>query len=371
MAQLTVLGDKVIKNLLLDLSHDQLSYFQKELEDCLITYSTETERQYQPSSGIINRPDGQKILFRPFTSPESVGTKIVVHPAPVSKFSSQQDASSTNQQPALHGVVVICDRSGIPTGLLNAEEVTGYRTSFSAMIPVTWRRRVENVVVFGAGKQALWHTRLVLALRASDVGSITIINRTEARARELIELVQQENQERWRSKCTFGTITSQKEDAQEKIQKILKTVDVVFCTVPSREPLFSLQALDLESRQGHYPLVTAVGSWQADMVEVEPEILKHVASGSMGGVLVDDSDSALQHSGEIIRSGLKKEQLLEIGDVLHQKRNQTLKADFGRELEYGLVVYKSIGVSVTDLAAGNVLLALAAQKGVGSVVQDF
>ncbi|OAL47079.1 NAD(P)-binding protein [Pyrenochaeta sp. DS3sAY3a] len=357
MAQLTILGDKVIKNLLLDLSQDQLLYFQKELEDCLITYSTETERQYQPNSGIINRPNGQKILFRPFTSPESVGTKIV--------------ASSTVQQPALHGVVVICDRSGIPTGLLNAEEVTGYRTSFSAMIPVTWRRRVENVVVFGAGKQALWHTRLVLALRASDVGSITIINRTEARACELIEMVQQENQERWKSKCTFDNIASQNDEAQEQIQKLLRTADVVFCTVPSREPLFSLQALDLESRQGNYPLITAVGSWQADMVEVEPEILKHVASGPMGVVLVDDSDSALAHSGEIIRSGLKKEQLLEIGNILQQKHNQTLKADFSRELEEGLVAYKSIGVSVTDLAAGNVLLALAAEKGVGSLVQDF
>jgi hypothetical protein len=105
MSKFTVLGDAVIKQILLNLSREEIGYFQKELEDCLIAYSRGKERQYQPSPGVINRPDGQKILFRPFMSPEAVGTKIIVHPAPVSEVSDSHPqqtvgvtSSKQNQQ---------------------------------------------------------------------------------------------------------------------------------------------------------------------------------------------------------------------------------------------------------------------------------
>jgi ornithine cyclodeaminase/alanine dehydrogenase-like protein (mu-crystallin family) len=277
MAKFTVLGDAVIKSLLLDLSKEEIQLFQTELEDCLIAYSRGRERQYQPSPGIINRPDLRKVLFRPFTSPETVGTKIFVHPAPTSEASDscrEQIEGATprkeNQQLPPHGLVVLCDKSGNPTCFLNAEEVTGYRTSISAMIPYMMRRRTRNIIVFGAGRQALWHSRLALALRGPEIMSITIANRSEARAQELIQTLKEENQLRWRSPCTFSFLTSSQSAAEEELQFLLAEADVIFCTVPSQQPLFSLESLALDERQGRYPLISAVGSWQANMIEVDP-----------------------------------------------------------------------------------------------------
>lgn len=386
MSTFTVLGDTAIKQILLDLSRDEIGSFQRELEDCLIGYSRGRERQYQPSPGIINRPDGQKILFRPFTSPETVGTKIIVHPAPISEASDahpqQTDgvtSSRQNQQLALHGILALCDKCGIPTGVLNAEEVTGFRTSLSAMIPYGLRRRTDNIIVFGAGKQALWHSRLALALRGSEIKSITIVNRSEDRAQELIRTVKVDNQLRWRSSCQFNFLNSSQPGAQEQLQSLLAEADVIFCTVPSQRPLFSLQSLALEQRQARYPFISAVGSWQSDMIEVDPEIIQHVTSmtrfhaadGPTGAVLVDDAESALIHSGEIVQSGLTKMQMLEIGQILSWKRDPDFAKDMATWLAEGLIVYKSIGVSVTDLAAGNAILALARKKKLGTTISDF
>ena len=46
----------------------------------------------------------------------------------------------------------------------------------SAMIPFSWRKHVENIVIFGGEMQALWHTRFILNLRASEVKCITYVN---------------------------------------------------------------------------------------------------------------------------------------------------------------------------------------------------
>ncbi|OJJ52872.1 hypothetical protein ASPSYDRAFT_95237 [Aspergillus sydowii CBS 593.65] len=374
MATFTVLGDTVIKGLLLDLAIGEIEYFLHELEDSLIAYSCRNERQYQPNAGIVNRPDGQRILFRPFTSPETVGAKIIVHPAPVAATAGIESSSEPKTQQPLHGSMVLCDKFGHPTGLLNAEEVTGYRTSLSAMLPFVNRLRTRNIVVFGAGKQALWHTRLALALRGAEITSITIVNRSEVRARDLIELVKEENKLRWHSTCMFDLLltSGDEEGSHERLQSCLAGADVIFCTVASQEPLFSLESLALGKRQGMFPLITAVGSWQSDMIEVHPAILQHITrSNPSRAILVDDAEAALTHSGEIVQSGLTMAEMLEIGHILRRKRNFELDSDQAAWLAEGLVVYKSIGVSMTDLVAGNSILALAQKNGLGVQVSGF
>ena len=104
-------------------------------------------------------------------------------------------------------------------------------------------------------------------------------------------------------------------------------------------------------------------------------ILRHVTSlngvNVNGVILVDDAEAALLHSGEIVQSGLTKTQMLEIGHILRWKRNSELPSGQTIWLEAGLVVYKSIGVSMTDLAAGNSILALAERKNLGTRVFGF
>lgn len=382
MTNLTVLGDGAIKQILLGLTKEEIGSFREKVEDCLISISPGWESDFQPSPGIINRPEGQKILFRPFTSPENAGTKIIMQAAPEPE--GTESTPETRKQQALHGILVILDKCGIPTGVLNAEEITGYRTTMSAMIPYSWRQRTDHVVIYGAGKQALWHTRLILALRGEDIKSINIVNRSEDRARELIQTIQEENNRYWKSSCQIEFLSSTDPGTRLELEKALGEADVIFCTVASQKPLFSLGALQLENREGRYPLISAVGSWQPDMIEVDPTILHHITQTkgyslrglSNGTVIVDDGKHALLHAGEIVQGGLNKDQILDIGQVLTAKRNPSvlgLESTDGLDqwLAEGLIVYKSIGVSVTDLAAGNAILALAAKKNLGSLITDF
>lgn len=376
MGKFTVLGNTHIQELLIGLSKAEVEYFLKELEDCLISYSNGNERQYQPDAGIINRPDGQKILFRPFTSSETVGTKIIVHPAPISNVPSPLTDEKSKQQTSLNGVLVLCDKAGRPAGFLNAEEVTGYRTSLSVMIPFVHRTCTEKIIVFGAGKQALWHTRLAFALRGTGISLVTIVNRSESRAQELITIVKEENKTSWGSSCKFEFLESSKED---EVQLRLADADVVFCTVASRKPLFSLGSLELDARKGRYPLITAVGSWQSDMIEIHPAIMQHVVNSkcfnasndTRGSVIVDDAKAALTHSGEIVQSGLSMPHMLEIGKILSCIRDSQLSKDQIHWLAEGLIIYKSIGVSLSDLAAGKAILALAEKKQLGTHVTGF
>ncbi|KAI8944605.1 hypothetical protein F4801DRAFT_571122 [Xylaria longipes] len=364
MGNLIVLGDSDIHDVLINLSRTEILAFRDVIARCLSDYSVSDERKYQPLPGVINRPEGQKCLFRPFTSSDAVGAKIIVQPAPTSTAAS-----------GLHGMIAVCDSDGLPSGILNAEEVTGYRTSLSALIPYLWRRHTERIVVFGAGKQALWHLRLALALRGDEIESIVIVNRTASRAETLLAKLKQENESRWKSAATMQCVDPSRLDFQECLKDHLLTVDAVFCTVGATEPLFPASYITTEGRE-RLPYISAVGSWQPDMIELDPELLqqavKRISPGSKAGsVLVDDREGVLHHSGEAARSKIVTEHLVEVGEIEGLRHIDGDKESLQYWLKDGLLLYKSVGVGMVDLAASNAILALARERKLGTTISQF
>ncbi|KAF2172020.1 hypothetical protein M409DRAFT_50618 [Zasmidium cellare ATCC 36951] len=361
MSGLRVLGDEAVHGLLIALPKSEILVLQGVVEKALHGFSTAKEREHQPEAAVINRPEGQKVLFRLFTSPSAVGTKIIVEPA---------TDPTTGNRPPLHGVLVICDNSGIARGLVNAEEVTAFRTSLSAIIPWSWRKRVDHILVFGAGKQALWHIRLALALRGDEIKSVTVVNRSLGHAVALVNRLKEENRTYWKSQAE---IFSHDATDNSGVDARLAEADAVFCTVPSQEVLFTVDALNLESRR-NMPYVSAIGSWQPQMIELDPLLLVRAATASTKAyILVDDRNAFQSHTGEGVRSGLNTEQVLELGKAVELRRKGTAsyKTDLDDWLRDDLVVYKSVGVSLTDLAIGEAMLKRADQMGIGSLVPGF
>lgn len=367
---LLVLGDAAVHELLINLEKDEILGFQNELATCLAAFAVGEERKYQPEPGIINRPEGQKILLRPFTSPDSVGTKIIVDPAPVTTSDGEV------RRPPLSGVLALCDNGGNPTGIINAKEVTGYRTSLSAMIPYMWRQDTENIVVFGAGKQALWHVRLALALRGSEIRSVTVVNRSLPRAQELVDQVKTENEQRWKSEAKLTCLASSQVEADKSLETLLTDASVIFCTVPSTSPLFPGSYLTEKVKKGgRAPLVSAIGSWQADMVELDSELVKYAVNTpygeARGKIIVDDDQSVKSHAGEVVQNDLQDQDMVPLGALVKQQQNGQLSKHQSEWMAKGFVVYKSVGVGLTDLTAGNAILTLAKKKNVGTSVSDF
>lgn len=365
MANIQVLDNPTIHDLLINLSQEETIAFRKVLEQTFEDVSVGGERQYQPMPSVANRANGQNTLFRPFTSDSSVGTKIVVEPAP--RPGGKKDPP--------HGIIVLTDGNGNPTAILSSEEVTGYRTSMNAMVPFSWRKHVDNIVIFGAGMQAIWHTRLILALRGSEVKKITYASPGKDRVDQLIATVTEENQARWNSNASFHFIDTTARDYQSDLQALLTTTDAIFCTTPSQKPLFP--AGYLTQGRTRQPFISAVGSWLPQMIELEHALLHRAISAgdgynsvtgeSRGVVLVDDLDFALENCGELVNSGISAGDVLEIGEILALKKGKgTTKQDqIDRTIKFiseGFIVYKSIGVSLTDLTASNAILALAKNK---------
>ena len=388
MGSLVVLADSAVHEVLISLSRDDILHFHKSLATCLREYSIGSERQYQPAPGVVNRPSGQKTLFRPFTSPTAVGTKIIVDPAP---------SGDNNRRPPLQGILALCDENGLPSGVINAGEVTGFRTSLSAMIPYVWRRHTEHIVVYGAGQQALWHIRLALALRGDEINSITVVNRSEPSARAMLDTVKQENAARWRSEATLdylGPPTTNSPNYDQALKAALGDADVIFCTVPSSKPLFPADYLPNRDQHqgGRSPYISAIGSWQPDMIELDPALLRSIVDGTRGGgfhpeggeggaILVDDREVAMTHAGEAVQSQLQTGDMVELGKIVHLREQDAAVAAADHQankdgllnkwLAEGLVVYKSVGVSATDLVAGEEILALARRRTLGTHITAF
>lgn len=361
MTNIQVLDNPTIHNLLINLSKEESLTFREIIERTLESFSVNGERQFQPPPSIVNRPSGQNTLFRPFTSDTCIGTKITVEPGP----------DGQGRKDPLHGLIVLTDGKGNPTGLLRSDEVTGYRTSMSAMVPFSWRKNVDHIVVFGTGVQALWHTRLILTFRGEEVKSITYIGRSNEQVDGLVATISSENRDRWRSGCSFQYINFTALDAQREIENCLRSADCLFCTTPSKEPLFPARYLT-RTKGGRQPFVSAIGSWQPDMIELDPSLLHGTITASDGCnplteggnrdmILVDDRDFGLENCGELVQSGIAANDVVELGEIISLKKGVGLTKEHEKVdwfVSEGFVVYKSVGVSLTDLTVGIAILDL-------------
>lgn len=86
----------------------------------------------------------------------------------------------------IRGSLTLMDNLGNTTGLINAEEVTAFRTALASTMLLRKRHSVHDVTVFGAGKQAYWHIRLAMLLRPDEIHHMNIVTRNFESARSCI-----------------------------------------------------------------------------------------------------------------------------------------------------------------------------------------
>lgn len=259
-------------------------------------------------------------------------------------------------------------------GVLNAAEITAFRTALGSMLLYRHRRKTENVVVFGAGAQARWHVRLALLLRGDEVRRVTVVNRSRVRAEELVAGL--------RGTGVPAHVTlevfEEEEDQREGLRERVEDADVIFTGVPSTSPLFPAEWLMSEKARGRGRYVAAIGSYRLDMQELDPELLKEMTTPSglfhevvwNRKVAVDSAEGCLVEAGELVKAGIGREGMLEVGKIAEMRAGGSLEG-LEEWLREGFVVYKSVGVGIMDIAIGSKLLELAGEKGVGVRLEDF
>ncbi|PSN61062.1 NAD(P)-binding protein [Corynespora cassiicola Philippines] len=388
---LTILSDSDVRALLLSLTKDDILDLQQNLADALHYYSTATEEDqngccssYQPLRTALKRSDGQTTLFMPASSNDGLGVKIVTLAVPDSQKSdrafvtSSIDSQTTaieppgsiasSQSTTPKGSLTLLDKDGATRALVNAEEITAFRTALASTMLFKKRQNVHDMVVFGAGKQAYWHIRLALLLRGSEIHHLNIINRDFERAHRLIETLYTPSEEPVKSPQTSSQLkenaslfrpkvqilTPNHNEYERLLKSTIRTSSVIFCTTPSLTPLFPATYLtSIEGRRkGRY--ICAIGSYKPHMVEIHPDILrqavapehkhhhhKHARQG--GAVIVDSVEACLKEAGEVIQAGLHSGEVVEIGELVMlkrdaEKRREECKARREREEAKGLDV---------------------------------
>jgi len=234
------------------------------------------------------------------------------------------------------GAVLLHDGAdGRIVAILNASAITEIRTAAVSGLAssILARRNTRRVAILGSGVQGRSHA---VAMRAVFPDAELHLwspspARAEALAREARGL------------------------AARSIRDALEGADVVCTCTSAREPIVALSML---STGAH---VNAIGSSMPSARELESGV---VAAASL---FVDRRESTVNESGDYLRAveerGIGPDHIrAELGELL-------AGAHPGRTSEGELTLFKSLGLAVEDLAAAELAVANARQRGLGTELE--
>ena len=232
--------------------------------------------------------------------------------------------------PSVMAVLIYSDpETGYPLAIMDATEITAYRTGAAAAIASKYlaRRNARAIGIIGAGFQA--HTQILahaelfnpISIKASDV------------SRTAVE----------RLMSAFPQFSIKNCSIQEAVAS-----DIVCTLTPSRGPIVKREWITPGTH------INAVGADAPGKQELDPSILKEAI------VVVDDLTQA-SHSGEInvpIQKGMYS-----IGEIYGTLPEIVAGKKKGRTDNKAITVFDSTGIAVEDIAVAKILFEKAQQAG--------
>ena len=468
---LTVLTDRDVSRILHSLTKPDIEVLQQNLADALHWYSTSADENdycsdFQPERIHLKRKDGSTTLFMPASDCKGQGIKVVnISPPDTSagfpslenlsldtEHSSRSSVSSPtsgSESPrgsvstvattdssssslpdvsadglasgapsdvldksisTIRGSLTLFDKLGNTTGLINAEEVTAFRTALASTMMLKKRNSVHDLTVFGAGKQAYWHIRLALLLRGDEIHHLNIITRNFESARKCVMRLYNPQPDdpdfdnhigsKYNSRTKKNILTPMHTEYERLLKEYVRSANVIFCCTPSTKALFPASYLtNPEGRKkGRY--IVCVGSYRPHMLELHPDVLRnavaphhehrhfHKRQKEGGAIIVDTVTGCLKEAGEVIQAKLLPDQVVELGELFMLKREAERKMiEKGQKIEPGCnfqdnsglkewltkgnVIYKSVGLGLMDVVVGNGIVEFARDRGVGTTIDNF
>ena len=232
--------------------------------------------------------------------------------------------------PSVMAVLIYNDpETGYPLAIMDATEITAYRTGAAAAIASKYlaRQSPHTMGVIGAGYQA--YTQILAHAELFNPISITAFDISKAAVDRLAQ--------------SLPRFSIRGCSIQEAVAS-----DIVCTLTPSRSPIVKREWI------GRGTHINAVGADAPGKQELEPSILKEAI------VVVDDLTQA-SHSGEInvpIQKGLYSADEIygTLAEVIVGKKK-------GRTDNKAITVFDSTGIAVEDIAVARLLFQKAQEKG--------
>lgn len=224
--------------------------------------------------------------------------------------------------PALAGLYLLLNgKTGQPLALLDAAELTAWRTAAASMLAARLlsAQSPRNVLVIGAGKLANYFIRAYFAIMQPE--RICLWNRDIDKAAQLISSIQLPG-------CRL--------EVAPDLEQAVRQADSISTLTSSHQPLFPGRWC----RSGCH--VDLVGGYTPTMREADDDLMRRAV------ICVDSYHGALAEAGDIIQPlerGVitRADVQLELAELVAGKKILCSEKD--------LTVFKSVGTALEDLAA--------------------
>ncbi|MDX2438212.1 MAG: ornithine cyclodeaminase family protein [Acidobacteriota bacterium] len=238
------------------------------------------------------------------------------------------------------GVMIFDPDTGSPLALLEAGAITAVRTAAVSALATERlaRTNTTTLAILGAGTQARSHIEAMLEVRPFE--RIRVWSRdSETVARFVEELAA-------RHDVLF--------ESAADVRSAVAGADVICTTTSARKPILLGEMLD----PGMH--INAVGASVPSWREIDPGVVPLVA------LFTDRRESLQNEAGEYIEAveeGLITSGLVvpELGEVLNRDHP-------GRTSETEITLFRSLGLAVEDIAAGQMVYERALERGIGTRV---
>ena len=230
------------------------------------------------------------------------------------------------------GLVVMFDRkTGAPTAIVHAGELTAIRTAAASAVATQALARTDarRLAILGTGEQAMMHARAIAQVRS--LTEIRVWGRDPDRAHAVAEAL-----------CKWVAC---KVSAAVTVDEAVGDADIICTTTSAPEPiLFNRQVPD-----GAH--INVVGSSHAGPVEIDTDLVCRAR------FFADHRESVLSQGAEFLRA--KAEGRVDAQHILGEIGEVLAGAIPGRETAQDVTLYKSLGNIVQDLASAAILTQIA------------
>ncbi|WP_134773124.1 ornithine cyclodeaminase family protein [Ornithinimicrobium flavum] len=268
---------------------------------------------------------------------ESVGTSLLLKPAWRRdgllgvKVTTHHPDNGRRGLPAIHALYAVHDAAtGAPLAVLDGTELTRWRTAAASALAADLLapRRVREHLLVGSGNVSAALPACYATVR--DVALTRVWARRHEQAESLARQLREE-----------GVAAEAVAPGVEALREAVRRADVVSCATSATSPLV------LGEDVGPGTHVDLIGSFTPGMVEADEALVTRAR------VFVD-IEAAVHESGDL--AGPVARGALRASDILGTLADLASGRRPGREHDDEVTVFKSVGTSLEDLVAAEVVL---------------
>lgn len=238
--------------------------------------------------------------------------------------------------PTVQAALIVLSEAGAPVALLDGAMVTRLRTGAASALASTYLSRSDSAHLVLIGTGALAPYMALAHCTARPIGKVTVVGRREERAKETAAEI---------ALMIDGKIEV---EVATSLEKVVPVADIVCCATTSAQPVLAGKWL----RPGTF--VDLVGGFTPAKREADDEAV------SRSRLFVDTYEGALAEAGDLIQPlerGLIARDRIE-GELSDLVSGRAL----GRRGADEIILFKSVGTAIEDLAAAKLIVA-AAEEG--------